>query len=70
VLRAFRVSEKPSISKGLLTVQVRNPLDGASPILDFAKIPHLKTDEALIVWDGARWVTIPWLDDIDGSKGE
>ncbi|MGE5192918.1 MAG: hypothetical protein ACM3U2_10475 [Deltaproteobacteria bacterium] len=70
VLRAFRVSEKPSISKGLLTVQVRNPLDGASPILDFAKIPHLKTDEALIVWDGAKWVTIPWLDDIDGSKGE
>ena len=70
VLRTFRVSEKPGTSKGLLTVQVRNPQGGGSPISDISKIPHLLTDETLIVWDGLKWVTIPWLDDIDGSKSE
>jgi hypothetical protein len=63
VLRTFRVSEKPVISKELLTVQVRNPNGGGSPISDNSKIPHLLTDEALIVWDGLNWVTTPWLAD-------
>lgn len=51
----------------LMAVDLTSP-EGASVVLAPAKdVPSAETDAGLIVWDGAKWVTVPWVKEWKGG---
>ena len=59
-LKAIDLTVPESRTLGLMTF----PSNGRQTRIDLVEIPHVVAAEGLIIWNGSRWQTVPWLEKI------